>query len=73
MNAFNRLGEVLNKSIRTIATIDTVNTNGTTTVIHNDSSKSTVLGDSVASGKVYIKDGVIIGQAADLPYTEFEV
>lgn len=73
MSALSRLSEVLNKSIRTIATVDTVNSNGTTTVIHNDSSKSTVLGDSVATGKVYIKDGVIISQAADLPYTEFEV
>jgi len=72
-NSLNRLGNILAKPTRYIATIETVNNNGTTTVIHSDTSKSVVLGDSIASGKVYINDGVIISQAADLPYSEISI
>lgn len=73
MNALNRLGNVLNKSSRYIAKVVSVNSNGTTIVLHNDGSKEVVLGDTVASGNVYIKDGVIINKAADLPYTEISI
>lgn len=71
--SLNRLGNVLATPKRTIATVDTVNANGTTTVIHSDGSKSTLIGDSVASGSVYIENGLIVGAAADLPYYEFFV
>ncbi|WP_220770067.1 hypothetical protein [Shewanella sp. MBTL60-007] len=44
-----------------------------TTVQHADGSYQTVLGDSVTSGKVYIIDGQVQGQAADLPFTEMDI
>lgn len=71
--AINRLGAVLATPKRSIAVVYAVNDNGTTTVEHSNGSKSTVIGDSVSSGSVYITDGVIIGAAADLPYSEFFV
>jgi hypothetical protein len=67
------LGAVLAKPSKTIAKIDAVNANGTTTVIHSDGSKSTVIGNAQTSGSVYISDGVIVGSAADLPHSEIWV
>ena len=72
-NTLNRLGMVLNASPRTIATIVTVNSNGTTLVQYSDTSRSIVLGDSVQSGAVYVENGRIIGKAADLPYAEIMI
>lgn len=72
-NSLNRLQNILVGPQRYIATIDTVNANGTTLVVHSNGSKEVVIGGSIPSGKVYITDGVIVGQAADLPYTEIEV
>ncbi|KZN57309.1 hypothetical protein N473_26765 [Pseudoalteromonas luteoviolacea CPMOR-1] len=72
-NALNRLNAVLSNKQRSIVKIVHVNTDGTTTVEHSDSSQSTVLGDSVASGSAYIEDGRIVGAAPDLPYSELEV
>ena len=72
-NTLNRLGSVLDKTQRTIATIVTVNTNGTTLVEYSDSSHSVVLGDSVQTGAVYVENGRIVGVAPLLPFTEIEV
>lgn len=72
-NSLNRLNAILAKPARTIAKVDTVNADGTTTVLHSNGSKSTVIGDGVASGSVYITDGVIVGKAADLPHSEIWV
>ena len=71
-NIYQRLANLNPKPQRSVATVISV-TNGTTTVQHVDGSYQTVLGDSVASGKVYIVDGQIQGQAADLTYVELEV
>ncbi len=73
MTTLNRLSGVLAKPQRSIVDIVSVNANNTTTVRHSDGSKSVVLGDSVASGKMYIENGVVVAKAADLPYTEIEV
>ncbi|KZN58445.1 hypothetical protein N473_26415 [Pseudoalteromonas luteoviolacea CPMOR-1] len=72
-NTLNRLSAVLSNKQRSIVKIVQVNTDGTTTVEHSDSSQSTVLGDSVANGSAYIEDGRIVGAAPDLPYSELEV
>ncbi|MDN3489777.1 hypothetical protein [Pseudoalteromonas sp. APC 3694] len=72
-NTLNRLGSVLDKTQRTIATIVTVNPNGTTLVEYSDSSRSIALGDSVQQGAVYVENGRIMGAAPTLPYTEIEV
>jgi hypothetical protein len=72
-NTLNRLGSVLDKTQRTIATIVTVNPNGTTLVEYSDSSQSIALGDSVQQGAVYVENGRIMGSAPTLPYTEIEV
>ncbi|ABS08253.1 MULTISPECIES: hypothetical protein [Shewanella] len=71
-NIYQRLANLNPKPQRSVATVISV-TNGTTTVQHVDGSYQTVLGDSVASGKVYIVDGQIQGQAADLTYVELEI
>ena len=72
-NSLGRLQSILIMPQRYIAVVDTVNANGTTLVLNSNGAKEVVLGDSVASGHVYINDGVIVGAAADLPYTEIEV
>ncbi|CAD2224997.1 conserved hypothetical protein [Pseudoalteromonas sp. 3J6] len=72
-NTLNRLGSVLDKTQRTIATIVTVNPNGTTLVEYSDSSQSVVLGDSVQEGAVYVENGRVVGSAPTLPFTEIEV
>ncbi len=71
-NIFQRLSNLNPKQQRAVATVVSVS-NGTTTVQHANGSNQTVLGDSVPSGKVYIKDGQVQGQAADLPFTQIEV
>lgn len=72
-NSFQRLTGLLKPPTRTIATVITVHDNGTTTVQHSNGSFELVLGNHVASGKAYIKDGELLTQAADLPYSEIEV
>ena len=71
-NLYQRLGNLNPKQQRAVATVISTN-NGTTTVQHADGSYQTVLGDSVTSGKVYIIDGQVQGQAADLPFSEMEI
>ncbi|GAA61811.1 hypothetical protein P20652_3700 [Pseudoalteromonas sp. BSi20652] len=72
-NTLNRLGSVLDKTQRTIVTVVTVNTNGTTLVRYSDSSQSVVLGDSVSTGAAYVENGRVMGSAPTLPYTEIEI
>jgi len=72
MNIYQRLANLNPKPQRSVATVVNV-ANGNTTVQHADGSYQTVLGDSVVSGKVYIVDGQIQGQAADLTYVEIEI
>jgi hypothetical protein len=72
-NSLNRLQHILNRQQRYIATVHTVNNNGTTLVAHSSGSKEVVIGDSVPSGNVYINDGVIVGAVAALPYSEMDV
>lgn len=71
-NIYQRLANLNPKPQRSVATVINV-ASGSTTVQHADGSYQTVLGDSVASGKVYIVDGQIQGQAADLTYVEIEI
>ena len=71
-NIYQRFTALNPKQQRAIATVVSV-TNGTTTVQHSNGEYQTVLGDSVSSGKVYIVDGRVEGQAADLPFAEIEV
>ena len=71
-NIYQRFTALNPKQQRAIATVVSV-TNGTTTVQHANGEYQTVLGDSVSSGKVYIVDGRVEGQAADLPFAEIEV
>ncbi|MCK8043915.1 hypothetical protein MSG37_03385 [Shewanella sp. 1CM18E] len=71
-NLYQRLGNLTPKQQRAVATVISTS-NGTTTVKHADGSYQTVLGDSVASGKVYIIDGQVQGQAADLPFSEMDI
>lgn len=71
-NIYQRLANLNPKPQRSVATVVNV-ANGSTTVQHADGSYQTVLGDSVASGQVYIVDGQIQGQAADLIYVEIDI
>ncbi|WP_065204242.1 hypothetical protein [Shewanella woodyi] len=71
-NIYQRLTNLNPKPQRAVATVVSTS-NGTTTVQHADGSYQVVLGDSITSGKVYIIDGQVQGQAADLTYTEMEV
>ncbi|WP_240592481.1 hypothetical protein [Shewanella zhuhaiensis] len=69
---YQRFSQLNPKPQRAVATVVSVS-NGMTTVQHADGSYQTVLGEGIASGKVYIIDGQLQGQAADLPFTEIEV
>ena len=71
-NIYQRLIDLNPKQQRAVATVVST-TNGTTTVQHTDGSYQVVLGDSITSGKVYITDGKVQGQAADLPFSEIEI
>ncbi len=71
-NAYQRFTQLNPKPQRAIATVVSV-VNGTTTVQHANGEYQTVLGETVSSGKVYIVDGQVQGQAADLPFAEIEV
>ncbi|MCG9720641.1 hypothetical protein [Shewanella sp. Isolate7] len=71
-NIYQRLANLNPRPQRAVATVVST-ANGTTTVQHVDGSYQVVLGDSVASGKVYIIDGQVQGAAADLPYSVIEV
>lgn len=71
-NIFERLNNLNPRPQRAIATVVSV-ANGMTTVQHADGSYQAVIGDSVASGKVYIVDGAVQAAAADLDYAEIEV
>ncbi|MCL1051791.1 hypothetical protein L2755_19480 [Shewanella abyssi] len=71
-NIYQRLANLNPKPQRAVATVVSTS-NGTTTVQHADGSYQVVLGDSITEGKVYIIDGQVQGQAADLPFTEIEI
>lgn len=71
-NLYQRFSELNPKPQRAVATVVSV-ANGNTTVQHADGSYQTVLGDGISSGKVYIIDGRIQGQAAELPFSEIVV
>jgi hypothetical protein len=71
-NIYQRLANLNPKPQRAVATVISVS-NGTTSVLHADGSHQVVLGDSIPSGKVYILDGQIQGQAADLPFSEIAI
>ncbi len=68
-NALSRLNTVVVKQEKYTAKVLTVNSNGTTTVEHSNGSKEVVIGNSVATGSVYISDGVIVGEAAELVHS----
>ncbi|WP_278404848.1 hypothetical protein [Pseudoalteromonas ruthenica] len=72
-NPLSRLTSVLANKQRTVVEVVQVHANDTTTVRHTDSSETTAIGSSVASGKAYLEDGRIIGPAPDLQYFEIEV
>ena len=73
-NRYRQLLSLTNTSSRTVAEVASNNADGTSTVQLSSGAFITVFGTSVAAGsKAYIENGRIIGQAADLPYSEIEV
>ena len=69
---YQRFSELNPKHQGAVATLVSVSS-GMITVQHADGSNQTVLGEGIASGKVYIIDGRLQGKAADLPFSEIEV
>lgn len=73
-NSYRRLISLTQNTTRTIATVTSHNANGTSTVQLMGGAFISVLGQNVAvNDKAYVEGGRIIGQAADLPFTEIEV
>lgn len=73
-NSYRRLRNLTQAQPRTIATVTSHNTDGTSTVQLMSGAYITVLGQDVAvSSNAYIEAGRVVGQAADLPYSEIEI
>lgn len=73
-NTYRRLRSLTQNQGRTVATVISHNADGTSTVQLMSGAYITVLGQDVAeASKAYIEGGRIVGQAADLLYTEIEV
>lgn len=73
-NSYRRLRTLTQSQPRTVATVTTHNADSTSTVQLMSGAYITVLGQDVAeASKAYIEGGRIVGQAADLPYTEIEI
>ncbi|PKM17404.1 MAG: hypothetical protein CVV11_19795 [Gammaproteobacteria bacterium HGW-Gammaproteobacteria-15] len=73
-NSYRRLRTLTQSQPRTVAEVTTHNPDGTSTVQLMSGAFITVLGQDVEEGsQAYIEGGRILGQAADLPYTEIEV
>ena len=73
-NIFTKFKQLIPAAAMEVATVEAVNTNGTSTVTTANGGAAKVLGDTVAVGKkAVIKDGQIQGEAPDLTYYEIEV
>ncbi|MDX1536406.1 hypothetical protein [Arsukibacterium sp.] len=73
-NSYRRLRSLTQNQPRTVATVTSHNPDGTSTVQLMGGAFITVLGQDVeVASKAYIEGGLIVGQAADLPYSEIEV
>ena len=73
-NSYRRLRTLTQNQPRTVATVTSHNADGTSTVQLMSGAFITVLGQDVAvSDKAYIEGGRIIGQAANLSYSEIDV
>ena len=71
---WNRFKSLLPSSPVLVGTVTTLHGNGTCTVTMPGGGTVRVVGESVATGKkVFIKDGIVQGEAPDLPYYELEV
>lgn len=74
VNPWKRFIELLPGGSRAVGTVESVNTNGTSTVKLRNGSSIIALGTDVAVGdKCFIKDGVIVGKAPNLPQYDIEV
>ncbi len=73
VNAFLRFRQLLPQRTRYTATIDAINTDGTSNGTTRDGGKVKVIGDSVEVGlKAWIEDSRIVGEAPDLTeYSEY--
>lgn len=73
MTTLNRLNAIISKPTRFIATVIAAHNNDTCTVRHSDNSTSLVFGNAPINQQVYINDGRITGNAANLTFVEIEV
>ncbi|MBV2127914.1 hypothetical protein [Arsukibacterium indicum] len=74
MNNYRRLLSITTGPQRTVATVTSHNADGTSTVQLLSGAFINVLGQDVAvTSQAYIEGGRIIGQAANLPYSEIEI
>lgn len=73
VNAFLRFRQLLPQRTRYTATIEAINTDGTSNGTTRDGGKVKVIGDSVEVGlKAWVEDGRIVGEAPDLTeYSEY--
>lgn len=73
-NPWSQFGSLLNPGARTVVTVDTVNSDGTSTVTLRSGGTIRVRGDSVAAGqKAIIQNGEIRGAAPALSAVTVEV
>lgn len=73
-NVFQRFKQLLPASPLLIVTVDTVNPDGTSTVMTAAGGSMRVFGDGVTAGnKAFVKDGRIEDEAPDLPHFDVTV
>ena len=74
VNPWKKFENLLPQSARAVVTITAQNGDGTSTATLRGGESVRVGGESITVGnKAFVKDGVIVGQASSLPYSQLTV
>lgn len=72
-NLFRQLKALLPEPALQVATVASVNADGTVTVTFPGGSQQRVRGTGTVSGKVFVRNGLVEGDAPNLPSVTLEV
>ena len=72
-NIFAKFQQLIPSSPTVVGTVSHLHTNGTCSVTMPGDGTMRVIGEVAVGKKVFIKEGVVQGEAPDLPFYELEV
>lgn len=72
-NLFRELKALLPEPVLQVATVASVNADGTVTVTFPGGAQSRVRGTGAVNGKVFVRNGLVEGDAPNLPSVTLEV